>query len=46
MSLDKVDRATVLKIDRPPAIAMDLELLEQLVAAFRRIASDHPPRWS
>ena len=42
ISFDKVDRATVLRIDRPPANAMDLELLEELVGAFRRIAADPP----
>ena len=42
VTVDKVERATILKIDRPPANAMDLELLEQLVGALRRIAADPP----
>jgi enoyl-CoA hydratase len=36
------DGATVLRVDRPPANAMDLELLDELVAAVERLASDVP----
>jgi enoyl-CoA hydratase len=37
------DGALVLSIDRPPANAMDLDLLEELVAAVARLAAQ-PPR--
>jgi enoyl-CoA hydratase len=37
------DGVTVLSVDRPPANAMDLELLDELVAAVERLASDVPP---
>jgi enoyl-CoA hydratase len=37
------DGVTVLSIDRPPANAMDLSLLEEAVAAGHRLAGD-PPR--
>jgi enoyl-CoA hydratase len=37
------DGVATLAIDRPPANALDLELLEQIVAAVRDLAPD-PPR--
>jgi enoyl-CoA hydratase len=36
------DGVTVLTVDRPPANALDLELLDELVAAFERAAADPP----
>jgi enoyl-CoA hydratase len=36
------DGVTVLAVDRPPANALDLELLDELVAAFDRAAADPP----
>lgn len=40
---DHGDGVAVLTLDRPPANAMDLALLEEIVAAVQRIADD-PPR--
>jgi len=37
------DGVAVLTADRPPANAMDLELLEELVGAVERLAADLPP---
>jgi enoyl-CoA hydratase/carnithine racemase len=36
------DGVTVLAVDRPPANAMDVELLAQLVAAVDDLAADPP----
>src|SRR4051794_10307406 len=36
------DGVTVLAVDRPPANALDLELLDELIAAFERFAADPP----
>jgi enoyl-CoA hydratase len=36
------DGVTVLAVDRPPANALDLELLDELIAAFERFAAEPP----
>jgi enoyl-CoA hydratase len=41
-TLDRTGAVTILKIDRPPANAMSLELLDDLVAALRQVEEDPP----
>lgn len=43
VSVTELDGVAVLAVDRPPANAIDLELLHSVVAAVERVASD-PPR--
>lgn len=43
VSLTDLDGVVVLAVDRPPANALDVELLRDLVAAVERVAVD-PPR--
>jgi enoyl-CoA hydratase len=43
VSLERSEQVAVLKIDRPPANAMSLELLDDVVAALRAVEGD-PPR--
>lgn len=43
VSLDRSDAVTVLTIDRPPANALNVELVEELVGALEEIATA-PPR--
>jgi enoyl-CoA hydratase len=43
MAISERDGITVLSADRPPANAMDVELLDELVAAVARLAQDPPP---
>lgn len=40
--LERVEEIAVLRIDRPPANAMSLELLDDLVAALRSVEADPP----
>jgi enoyl-CoA hydratase len=41
-TLQRSDRIAILKVDRPPANAMSLELLQEIVAALRGIERDLP----
>jgi len=43
VTIDRRDDLTVLTADRPPANAMDVELLQDLVAAVEAVAADPPP---
>jgi enoyl-CoA hydratase len=43
VSLDERDGVTVVTADHPPANAMGLELLDELVAAARRLEAEPPP---
>lgn len=42
VKLDRFDGLAIIEIDRPPANAMSLELLDELVAALAEIAGDPP----
>ncbi len=42
-TLERSGGTAVLRIDRPPANAMDVELLEEIVARLRAAQSDPPP---
>jgi enoyl-CoA hydratase len=42
VSLTDLDGVVVLAVDRPPANALDVELLRELVAAVHRVAVDSP----
>ena len=41
-TVERSDGVAVLKIDRPPANAMNLELLDDVIAALRDLAADPP----
>jgi enoyl-CoA hydratase len=43
VTLTERDGVALLAADRPPANAMDVELLDELVAAVERLATDVPP---
>jgi enoyl-CoA hydratase len=43
VAIDERDGVTVVTVDRPPANAMDLELLGDLVEAVERVARQPPP---
>jgi enoyl-CoA hydratase len=43
VSVSETDGVAVLSVDRPPVNAMDVELLEELVAVVEAVAT-HPPR--
>jgi enoyl-CoA hydratase len=43
VSVSEADGVAVLSVDRPPVNAMDVELLEELVAVVEAVAT-HPPR--
>jgi enoyl-CoA hydratase len=43
VSVDRSDAVAVLRVDRPPANAIDVELLGELVSELERIAADPPP---
>jgi enoyl-CoA hydratase len=43
VSIAEHEGVAVLTLDRPPANAMDLAVLDELVAALRRLAQDVPP---
>jgi enoyl-CoA hydratase/carnithine racemase len=43
VSIAQHECVTVLSVDRPPANAMDLALLAELVEAVDRLAADPPP---
>jgi enoyl-CoA hydratase len=43
VSVSETDGVAILAVDRPPVNAMDVELLEELVAVVEAVAS-HPPR--
>ena len=43
VTLEQRDGVTVLTADRPPANAMDVELLGDVVAAVEQVATDPPP---
>jgi enoyl-CoA hydratase/carnithine racemase len=43
IALSERDGVTILTADRPPVNAMNLELLEELVASVERLAADVPP---
>jgi enoyl-CoA hydratase len=43
VTIERSDAAATLTIDRPPANAMSLELLEEIVAALRALEREPPP---
>jgi enoyl-CoA hydratase len=43
VSVDRIDDVALLRVDRPPANALDVGLLGELVSELERIADDPPP---
>jgi enoyl-CoA hydratase len=43
VTLERSESVLILKIDRPPANAMSVELLAEIVTALRRVEGDPPP---